>query len=795
MAENQLTTEFVVVDRTTPVLDKISKSADNASAKIDHLLSSLNGFGKVSWTDFFSQSIHSAETAISGITSAPAIMSESSEALKDFYQASKGFSDTIAEKTHSAKEAFSRAFDGLVETFGVDLDDRSTTFGEIVHNAYERIMQPFRNLVDVGFKIQGAVGTLDMIFSKIGQMAKAVDANTMQNARFKMLANAKGYTGEAADKESSRMINASYAAASELGMSASEFSNNLMRFANNSAFSSFDEANDFATLLNKSFIASGSSASEADSAVRQMLQGLSKGRLGGEDLMSILSAAPQVSGLLERAAERKDNVATGTYTGQARQLGTEGKLTADVIKDAVFGARAQLEQDFDSIPLTFDTAITRIKNRIEFNLKPIQERISKLLNSKGMQRILKGAEKLIDFILTGVDLISRPIFWLLDKVGEIVDGIVSLFTGESHDEEDEAAEAVVNQTAVMKLQEERTNNILEDQLDVMSDSYDVFKGFSEDQVKLFQRVESGLGTITQIRDNAAKNYEENSVNEIIRSNDEMYRGLFTDKAGNALTPAEYFGYKKNANGSESFARDVSLLDYKWIYDNFRDRFVDDNNNDILKIRSTSERNAALKKASDARNDLNKLTPDEQLTLFAMKNSPSSYLGEAIEKYAKKVEKIATPEEMEALNKLTQTTVERFKDGVASQETIRKSGSLYSNQEKQEIAELLYQILKSREEANESLMKQIELFDEAVELGTKNTPYIKATERNTRSLHIDRDSILFMKEMATAEIINRYNNIASSVVQNNTFNNTPSAFRAGNLSRAMLQAADGRQLAQ
>lgn len=65
-------------------------------------------------------------------------------------------------------------------------------------------------------------------------------------------------------------------------------------------------------------------------------------------------------------------------------------------------------------------------------------------------------------------------------------------------------------------------------------------------------------------------------------------------------------------------------------------------------------------------------------------------------------------------------------------------------------------------------KSIELFDARTrEFMGRQSEYSKQIAHNTKKVKIDKDSILFMKQMATAEIINKYNEISNTV--NTTFN--------------------------
>jgi tape measure domain-containing protein len=77
--------------------------------------------------------------------------------------------------------------------------------------------------------------------------------------------------------------------------------------------------------------ASGKSVEESTAAWRQLVQAIGKGRLNGDELVSVMENAPQVAQQI--AAE------LGVSVGQLKDLGEEGKLTSDKIVTALLKLR------------------------------------------------------------------------------------------------------------------------------------------------------------------------------------------------------------------------------------------------------------------------------------------------------------------------------------------------------------------------------------------------------------------------------------------------------------------------
>lgn len=102
-------------------------------------------------------------------------------------------------------------------------------------------------------------------------------------------------------------------------------------------------------LLAKAIKVSGASAVEAKSAMLQFGQALGSGKLAGDELRSLLETAPY---LMKQLAD-----GIGVPVGSLKKLGEEGKLTADVVTNALGKAAAQIDEDFKKFPQTIESAM------------------------------------------------------------------------------------------------------------------------------------------------------------------------------------------------------------------------------------------------------------------------------------------------------------------------------------------------------------------------------------------------------------------------------------------------------
>lgn len=102
-------------------------------------------------------------------------------------------------------------------------------------------------------------------------------------------------------------------------------------------------------LLGKAIKVSGASGVEASSAMTQFGQALGSGKLAGDELRSLLENAPY---LMRQLAD-----GLGVPIGALKQLGEDGKLTADVVVNALSKAADRIDADFKRLPATFAGAM------------------------------------------------------------------------------------------------------------------------------------------------------------------------------------------------------------------------------------------------------------------------------------------------------------------------------------------------------------------------------------------------------------------------------------------------------
>ncbi|MCC0752920.1 tape measure protein [Clostridioides sp. ZZV13-5731] len=160
------------------------------------------------------------------------------------------------------------------------------------------------------------------------------------------------------------------------------------------AFSSSAEVVKFAELMNKSFVIGGTSASEASAAMYQLTQAMAAGKLQGDEFRSIMENAPL---LATKIAE-----SMGKGKEALKDLSRTGAITADVVRNALFKASAEIEKKFASMPITFSQALVMIKNDAYMIFGQTLGKISSSLQSMRFNEIVTSIRNVMIAISSSI---------------------------------------------------------------------------------------------------------------------------------------------------------------------------------------------------------------------------------------------------------------------------------------------------------------------------------------------------------------------------------------------------------
>lgn len=228
-------------------------------------------------------------------------------------------------------------------------------------------------------KIAGAYALL-MSANKITDVT---DSYTSTNAR---LSNANDGRQSQADlkKKIFASANASRGSYFDFADSVSKLTMNAPNL-----FKTNDETIAFAELLQKGLVSSGASAGEQSAVMTQLTQALGSGVLQGDEFRSISENFPM---LLNAVMEY-----TGKSRAEIKEMSSDGMLSAELIKNAMFNSAEDINSKFETMPQTFSSVWQRIKNSALMSFDSVIAKISELLNASSVQNFIAQVTSAINF--------------------------------------------------------------------------------------------------------------------------------------------------------------------------------------------------------------------------------------------------------------------------------------------------------------------------------------------------------------------------------------------------------------
>lgn len=195
------------------------------------------------------------------------------------------------------------------------------------------------------------------------------------------------------------------------------------------SFSSNDEAIRFVEQLNMQFKLSGAQVGEVSSAMIQLTQAMAAGRLQGDEFNSIMENAPMLAQAISQEM--------GVPIGQLKQLGSEGKITADVIKSALFNSADETQAKFNEMPMTFQEVGQQLSNAMFQAFQPVMEELSSMTASEdfktaidgigvaiqAMAVVATGAIALVKVAFAGIKAVISGTVAHIKMVGTVLKGI------------------------------------------------------------------------------------------------------------------------------------------------------------------------------------------------------------------------------------------------------------------------------------------------------------------------------------------------------------------------------------
>lgn len=194
-------------------------------------------------------------------------------------------------------------------------------------------------------------------------------------------------------------------------------------------FTSNDEAIRFVEQLNMQFKLSGAGVAEVSSAMMQLTQAMAAGRLQGDEFNSIMENAPMLAQAISQEM--------GVPIGQLKELGSEGAITAEVIKNALFNSADETQAKFAQMPMTFQEVGQQLSNAMFQAFQPVMEELSSMTASEdfktaidgigiaiqAMAVVATGAIALVKVAFAGIKAVISSTVAHINMIGTVLKGI------------------------------------------------------------------------------------------------------------------------------------------------------------------------------------------------------------------------------------------------------------------------------------------------------------------------------------------------------------------------------------
>lgn len=240
---------------------------------------------------------------------------------------------------NSRQGVFSRFFAGLqnsrLGTFVQQLSTSNDLIG-MMQGTMGRLVGPLAAFAGISFSIHSYIAMSDQLKTIEGQIKNVVKSG----------------------KETKRVEEEIYAMAGRSRQSYAESANLFTSVARNASElgKSTDDILKFTEDVSNAMLLGGGSAASQQAALVQLGQALGSGTLRGDELNSIMEQAPKLAETIAKGM--------GTTIGSLRKLGSEGKLTAKDVFDAVRKQSDSLKKDLGNMPWTVAQASSRIRDSV-----------------------------------------------------------------------------------------------------------------------------------------------------------------------------------------------------------------------------------------------------------------------------------------------------------------------------------------------------------------------------------------------------------------------------------------------
>lgn len=350
---------FELIDGVSPVLNKIDRTVDKTIGKFDRAAKAASGMETA------------AEVGANGVRIG-------AERAASPIHLLGGLVDGLGQKMRSVGDgAFNKIKTGISGMAG------QFTLATIAASAFMSALSYISGLPD--------------------RLVRASDAYAGIQARLRLVAGGAQQAAELND-----LI---YASAQRARGSYEEMADSVSKIAM-TAKKAFPDARDvvpFMEGVQKLFVIGGTGVEQQKNAMLQLTQALGSGKLQGDEFRSIAEAAPLIEQMVAKYMQ--------IDPGQLKAISSEGKITADILRNAILTNLDLIEEQFGSMGRTWEQNMQVIKNAGQRAFAPVFAEINALANSEAGQTFANA-------VVWGLHIVAAAILGVINNVKWLVGIIV-----------------------------------------------------------------------------------------------------------------------------------------------------------------------------------------------------------------------------------------------------------------------------------------------------------------------------------------------------------------------------------
>lgn len=333
----------------------------------------------------------------------------------------------ILERTASVERRMSVR--QTAKEFGVNLQDASfildakaTGNMQLYNKALESTRKTMLETIPVATTLKtlipaiGAVGGFAFLAQATREFLKMADSMRLVEARINLVSTAGADASQVLDqlveisKENRVNLDTTSRLYTRLVPAMESFKVNL-----EGSTSATDAALKVTKAFGASLLISGANTQEAIAATTQFTQAMASGKLAGDEFRSVSEAAPA---FLKAIAD-----GSGYARSELKQLSSEGKLTTELLSQALIKMLDSLQAKADKVPVTMGQAFERVKTDLMVFSKELNEStgaVDLVVDSIEMLGIVvQGAGEVLGFLRSVVDEINGPLNTLGTSFGQV----------------------------------------------------------------------------------------------------------------------------------------------------------------------------------------------------------------------------------------------------------------------------------------------------------------------------------------------------------------------------------------